>query len=193
MNNIGMYFTFILIFGPLRGGTMPFTPLVKYSSRLPLVVGKMHSGFFLVVIIAIIIYLIYTKTVFGFQIRSVGTNPQASKYAGIDTYRVVLTSAMIGGGFAGLAGAMQVIGVHYYMWEHISHGYGFFGIITAFLGKLNFFGILFAGVFLGGLISGSKPMNALTGVEAEFVTLLLGVIILFVVIIYSLERRMVRR
>jgi simple sugar transport system permease protein len=193
MNNIGMYCTFIFLFGPLSAGGMPFTPIIKHSARLPLVYGKMHSGIFVVVAVVLIMYFIYRKTVFGFRIRCVGLNPVASRYAGINTSRTVITAALMGGGFAGLAGAVQVAGVHYYMWEYISHGYGFFGVITAFLGRLDFVGIIFAGLLLGGLINGSQPMQALTGVSAELVTLLLGVIILIVVVMYSLRSKFFRR
>lgn len=193
VNNIGMYGTFVFLFGPLSAGGMPFTPVIKYSARLPLVYGKMHSGFFLVAALAVILYFVYQKTVFGFEMRCVGLNPVASRTAGINTSRIVFIAALVGGGFAGLAGAIQVAGVHYYMWEYISHGYGFFGVITAFLGRLNFVAIVFAGLLLGGLVNGSQPMQALTGVSAEVVTLLLGVIILIYVIMYSSAYKFVRR
>jgi simple sugar transport system permease protein len=193
MNYIGMDLTFILLFGPLSAGGMPFSPLILPSARLPLIYGKAHSGILIVIAVALVLYFLYKKTVFGFELRSVGTNPDASRYSGIDPKLVTLKAALLGGGFAGLAGALQVSGVHYYFWEHISHGYGFFGIITAFLGKFDFFGIVLAGIFFGGIINGSKPMSALTGVSSELITLLLGVIILITVVMYSLESRLRRK
>jgi simple sugar transport system permease protein len=141
--------------------------------------GVKNNWGFLIVIIGVIIISFYLfKTTKGFELRAVGYNKHAAKYAGIDMKRAIIRSMFIAGALAGLAGAVQVMGVSYHISKlSISENYGFTGIAVSLLGSNSPVGVIFAGLMFGGMQYGGAKMQ-FVGVPSEVINIIFGIIIL---------------
>lgn len=144
---------------------------------------RVHIGFLIAILMAILVYIFLWRTTIGYRIRAVGLNPHAARYAGINVPRYIILSMSLSGAFAGLAGAVEILGLHHRMFEPlaVSAGYGFSGIVVALFGKLHPLGAIPSSILFGGLLVGGDKMQRAIQVPQVFITALLGVIILFVV------------
>jgi simple sugar transport system permease protein len=120
--------------------------------------------------------------------RAAGAGAKAARYAGIPVERYLIIAMLLAGGFAGLAGAVEVTGVHHRAIEGISSGYGFAGIVVALFGMLHPGGIVPSAVFFGILLIGADMTQRTAGVPANMVLVLQGVIILSIVSAQSFLR-----
>ncbi|MCK5920912.1 MAG: ABC transporter permease, partial [Methylococcales bacterium] len=122
---------------------------------------RFHSGFIFAVVVAILAYILLWRTTIGYRIRAVGLNPHASRYAGINVKSNMILSMTLSGAFAGLAGAVEILGLHHRMFEPlaVSAGYGFAGIVAALFGKLHPLGIIPSSILFGGLLVGGDKMQ----------------------------------
>jgi ABC-type uncharacterized transport system permease subunit len=159
------------------------------SMRLPraawldrLVPGtRLHTGLLLALALAALVWVLLWRTTFGFRLRAAGAERRAARYAGIQVERSLVTAMLFAGGFAGLAGAVEVAGVHHRAIEAISAGYGFAGIVVALFGGLHPAGIVPAAAFFGLMLVGADMTQRSAGVPANMVLVLEGVIILAIV------------
>lgn len=142
---------------------------------------RLHSGIFIVIILAIFIYILLWKTSFGYKLRAAGASSKAARYGGIKVATFVTVSMIISGAFAGIAGSVEVLGVHHRAIEGITGGYGFAGLVVALFGALHPLGILPASFFFGLLLIGADMTQRLVGVPANMVQVLEGLIILVIV------------
>lgn len=142
---------------------------------------RLHSGLFLVIFLAILIYILLWKTSFGYKLRAAGASSKAAKYGGIKVTYFITISMIISGAFAGLAGSVEVLGVHHRAIEGITSGYGFSGLVVALFGGLHPVGILPASFFFGLLLVGADMTQRMVGVPANMVQVLEGIIILVIV------------
>ena len=110
----------------------------------------MHWGFVLALFCAWLVWYLLWKTTLGFEIRTVGSNPDAAKYAGINVKRMIILTMAFSGALAGLAGAIEVIGLNYRHELGFSLGYGFDAIAIALLGKTHPAGVVLAAILFGG-------------------------------------------
>ncbi len=141
----------------------------------------LHSGVILAVVLAILVYLLLWRTTIGYRIRAVGLNAAASRYAGIPVAGYLTLSLVLSGAFAGLAGAVEVTGVHHRMLEGLSGGYGFSGIVAALFGKLHPLGVIPASFLFGALLVGADKMQRTVQVPNSLIVVLNGLVVLFVV------------
>lgn len=154
----------------------------------------LHAGLFLAILLAIGVYIFLWRTTIGYRIRAVGLNPSAARYAGIPVRRYMALAMILSGAFAGLAGAVEVTGVHHRMIEGLSGGYGFSGIVAALFGKLHPLGAIPASVIFGGLLVGADKMQRTVQVPNSLVVVINGLIVLFVVASdYFVKQRAKRR
>jgi ABC-type uncharacterized transport system permease subunit len=116
----------------------------------------------------------------GFEIRTVGANPDAARYAGMSIARNIMLAMLISGGLAGLAGASQVLGVDYWVGQGFSAGYGFDAIALALLGKSHPFGVVLSSLLFGVLRSGATRMQSLAGVPVDIISILQALVIMFI-------------
>jgi simple sugar transport system permease protein len=132
---------------------------------------------------AILVYVFLWRTTIGYRIRAVGLNKSASRYAGINVQRYIVLSMTLGGMFAGLAGAVEILGLHHRMFEPqaVSAGYGFSGIVVALFGSLHPLGIIPSALLFGGLLVGGDKMQRAIQVPQVLITVILGMVVLFVV------------
>ncbi|MFH2116199.1 MAG: ABC transporter permease [Spirochaetota bacterium] len=189
MNSIALQFMNFLLQGPMMDpeGIAAGTFLAQ-SARLPptswltrLIPRTMlHSGVYVALIFAILVYIFLWRTTIGYQIRAVGLNPRASRYSGINVPFNQMLSLTIAGGLSGLAGVIEVMGVHRRILEGLTGGYGFTGIVAALLGSLHPLGMLPASVLFGGLLVGANTMQRAVQIPAALINAILGLIVLFV-------------
>lgn len=148
-----------------------YYPLLVNGSRL-------HIGFLFAIITALVVFWILKKTKLGYEIRTIGLNPTAAKFKGINVTKVIITTFLISGGIAGLAGVGEVVGLHHRLRTDISSGYGFTGIIIAMLAGLNPFGVIIAAIFMGGLINGSNAMQIFSHVPTALVSAMQAIVLI---------------
>ena len=156
---------------------------------------RLHTGFIFAVIMAIIVYIFLWRTTIGYRIRAVGLNPHASRYAGINVKSTMVLSMTLSGMFAGLAGAVEILGLHHRMFEPlaVSAGYGFAGIVAALFGKLHPLGIIPSSILFGGLLVGGDKMQRAIQTPQVLTQVILGLVVLFVVSTDYFVRRRARR
>ncbi|GFZ82684.1 putative ABC transporter permease protein YufP [Paenibacillus marchantiophytorum] len=143
--------------------------------------SRIHLGIIIALLFAFIFYFVLWKTVCGYELRAVGSNPFAAQYAGMSVSKNIILSMMISGFIAGAAGAGEVLGVYGYMSMGAAlPGYGFTGIAVALLGANLPLGIIFAAVLFGALQYGSQNMQLQAGIPTEIISIVIAVIILFV-------------
>lgn len=202
MNQIALQLMNFLLRGPmLDPAQIAAGTNIPQSAALPEVVWLtrlvprtlFHSGAILAVILAIAVYFLLWRTTIGYRIRAVGQNPHASRYAGIPVSRYVFLSMALSGAFCGLAGAVEVMGVHHRMIEGMSGGYGFSGIVAALFGKLHPLGAIPASALFGSLLVGADKMQRSVQVPSSLIVALQGLVVLFVVASDLYVRRRSRR
>ncbi len=130
-----------------------------------------HMGLVFAIVAAIILWWILAKSQWGYEIRLIGDNPRAAEYAGISIKRNIVLVMMLSGALAGLAGMAEITGVVHRLQESISPGYGFTGIIIAWLAKLNPIAVILASILFGALILAGREVQ-----PAGIPTLIQGVI-----------------
>ena len=155
-------------------------PQHAWLPRLPLDLGRVHYGLVLAIVVAFLVWLVLDRTRWGFEIKVIGKNPLAARYAGMDIARNVLLVMCVSGGVAGLAGFSQVAGVAHRLQNGIAVGDGFTAIIVAWLAKLNPWAILVVSILLAGLSTGGDQLQITMGLPASVAGVLQGSILFFV-------------
>ncbi|HEY7027731.1 MAG TPA: ABC transporter permease [Gemmatimonadales bacterium] len=182
-----------MVQGPLQEAKRiyPQSDPIAVSARLPQVPGtRLHLGLLLAVVLALGLWLIYRRTLWGFQLRATGAGPLAARIAGrIDTNRMIATALLLSGAIAGLAGGTEVSGVSYALFQSLSPGYGFTGIAVALLARLDPLGTLATGLLFGALEAGAGGLQREAGVPAVLVYLIEAVIIIVVLLSDAFARR----
>ncbi len=201
MNAIGLQLMNLLLRGPLidPAGVAAGT-FLHQSERLPEQVwlGRMeqtqlHTGIIIAVGLAFLVYIFLWRTTIGYRIRAVGLSPEASKYAGIPVPFYQALSLTLAGGFAGLAGVVEIIGVQHRLLEGVTSGYGFSGIVAALFGGLHPLGLIPASWLFGSLLVGADMMQRAVQVPSALIDALLGLIVLLVIGSQMWSRRLSTR
>ncbi len=158
----------------------------------------LHNGIIIAAVLAVLVYILLWRTTIGYRIRAVGKNPHASRYAGIPVKRYTVLSLVLSGGFAGLAGGIQVLGVHHRMNAEsgglsFTGSAGFNGIVAALFGKLHPLGTIPASFLFGALLVGGNQLQRRVQVPSALITVLVGLVIVFAVSSDIWVRRRARR
>ncbi len=184
MNWIAFKLSDWLLNGPMKAsGFRPVTPNVELSAELPRFFPdpiRLNWGLILAFVVAYALYWFLFKTTLGFEIRSVGANPDAAKYAGMSIVRNIVLVMAMAGGLAGLAGTAQVLGVDHWVGQGFSAGYGFDAIALALLGKSHPFGVVLSALLFGFLRSGATRMQSMAGIPIDIISIIQGMIIIFI-------------
>jgi simple sugar transport system permease protein len=141
---------------------------------------RLHVGFFLALGVAALVYWFLWKTTYGFEIRTVGANPRAARYAGVRVPWTMVLTMGLSGALGGLAGANQVLGVDHRMVRAFSTGYGFDSIALALLGNSHPVGVVLASLLFGFLRGGAARMQSVAGVSVEIIRIVQGMVIVFI-------------
>jgi simple sugar transport system permease protein len=190
-----------LLCGPLENvqGTCRTQDIVP-AAYLPRFLGHpvtVHWGFVLSIGAVLLTAWYLFKTTWGFELRTVGANPKAAKYGGMNVSRTIIVTMFLSGCLAGLAGVSQGLGITHNIALGFQAGYGFDSIALALLGKSHPFGVLGASLLFGVLRAGSSRMQSMAGVPTEIVQIIQAMVIIFIAapaIIQSIYRlRKLRR
>jgi general nucleoside transport system permease protein len=190
-------FVAILIFTycvrrPLRAPGSPDLQgrAIDPNAELPVLPDlTVHVGVFLALALVPVAAYLMARTPFGMRVRMLGFNREAARAAGVNAGRLALALMLISGGLAGLAGALQTLGVAERLDLGISQGYGFTAIVVALLGRLNAVGVLVAAIFIAALQSGGQAMSVTEGLPYAIVLAIPGVFVVFLLIADRLARR----
>lgn len=190
LNFVALYLASYLVRGPLQEPThiYPQTSSFVTAAHLPRfgTTTRLHLGFAIGVIACVVAWWFVRYTASGFRLRAVGANPRAAFSAGlIDVGRTTTRAFLISGALAGLAGAIEVSGVTYALYENISPGYGYTAIAVALLARLNPLAVVGTGILFGALEAGASAMQRDAGVPSVIVSVIEAAIILVLV---ALER-----
>ena len=184
MNWIAFKLSDWLLNGPMKAsGFRPVTPSIEASAQLPRFFPdplRFNWGFVLALLVAWFVYWFLFKTTLGFEIRSVGANPDASKYAGMNVTRNFVLVMAMAGALAGLAGSSQVLGVDHWVGQGFSAGYGFDAIALALLGKSHPLGVVLSALLFGFLRSGATRMQSMAGIPIDIISIIQGLVVIFV-------------
>jgi len=193
LNYIAMNLVSYLVQNPLKepNAPSPYSPLIAKSAQLPVILpGSLaHAGILLGLIAAGILWVLLVRSPLGYQIAAVGFNPIASRYGGISVERTIMLVMGLAGGMAGLAGATEVMGLKYRLFEVVSSGYGFDAIAIAFLSRGSILGVVLTSLFFAALRSGANVMQRSAGVPVTVVYAIQGLTVLFIAISLAVEHR----
>lgn len=162
--------------------SFPKTNDVVAAAELPILIDgtKLHAGIIVALLAAIVVWFVLFKTTLGFEVRTVGQNPSAARYAGIRPNLLIVLTMSIAGGLAGLAGACEILGItKSYPAEYFTT-LGFDGIAVALLGRSHPFGVVGAALLFGVLRAGAGTMQRETGIGIDIIFIVQASIILFV-------------
>ena len=197
LNFIMLLFVSLLLEGPLKdpmGLGWPQSAHLVAEARLPKIIeGKrLHFGFIIALCSAALVWFILARSVLGYEMRAVGQNVNAARFAGIPVDRVLLKTALISGGLAALAGFSEVAGTKGNLTLDLSPGFGYTGIVVAMLALLNPIGVVPAAIFIAGIFVGADAMSRSTGVPSFIADVLVAVALLATVIAIMVTRFRIR-
>ncbi|GAB4479807.1 MAG: ABC transporter permease [Anaerolineales bacterium] len=199
LNYIAIYIVSYFTHGPLRDNplaeaALPQTPEVQLSAQLPLIwpPTRLHAGYPLALLLAVILYVVTYRMAFGYKARAVGSSPAAAHYAGMNTTLIMVVVMVVSGGLAGVAGTVEILGVQHRLRDMFSPGLGYTAIAIALMGNNHPFGIILASLLFGALQVGANNMQALAGVPVTIVDVIQATVIFFVAVSAMIRWRLPR-
>jgi len=181
LNYIILYLTTYLLGGPWQEPGSHYYNTIRFpkTTELPLLFGtRLHSGFVIALILAVLIYYLLWQMRLGYEIRATGSNPTAARFKGINPSRITFIVMVLSGAISGLAGGIELLGVHHRLVYGFSVSFGFTGILIALLGRLHPLGVAPAAIFFGALQNGSSAMIIQSNVPRELITAIMGFVII---------------
>ena len=185
MNWIAFRLTEWLLGGPMTrpgSGGLPISPIIEKSAEIPQFFPapiRFHLGFFIALGMAWLVHWLLFKTTWGFDLRTVGANPNAARYAGMNITRNIILAMTLSGALAGMAGANQILAVNRSMALGLSPGYGFDSIALALLGNSTPVGVILSSLLFGALRNGATRMELLR-IPNDIVSIIQALILVFV-------------
>ena len=172
LNYVMIHIMGALLFGPLQqpGSSWPRSSAIIEAACYPILVAR--SRFHMGILISF----------FGYRSKAVGINIRAAHFGGINTTAVILWTALISGGLAGMAGVGELCALQYRLIMDISPGYGYSGIVIAMLGNLHPVGVLFSSLFFSIIIVGAQTMSRMTGVPTYIAEVIQGMALMVMLI-----------
>ena len=183
LNFVAIQLVAFLVHGPLGdpAGIYPQSPSLVSSTWLPRIIpgSRLHAGFAIAIVASVVAWFVMRHMAAGFRLRLVGANPNAAWISGgVRVNRVTVAAFLVSGAIAGLAGAIEVTGVTYALYESISPGYGYTAIAVALLANLNPAGVLLSGIGFGALEAGAASMQRDANVPSVIVLVIEALLIL---------------
>lgn len=163
--------------------SVPRTKAISPTAVLPTIVDSqpnLHWGLFVMIAVCIVVAFILRRTTFGFETITVGTNPHAAHYAGVNVNRIIIMAMALSGVFAGLAAASEVSGTNQFFQPGAFAFMGFDGIAIALLARANPIAIIPASLLWGSLLAGAPLMQQEAGVSIDVVRIIQSMVLLFV-------------
>ncbi|MFA6507607.1 MAG: ABC transporter permease [Treponemataceae bacterium] len=188
LNYVLAEFVRFLIVGPWKGESQrgfPYTDNLAEHATLATIPGTTipYATIVIALVSIAIVYILMYRTKFGYEVRVLGENADAARYAGIDAARVTILIMLVSGGLAGIAGFNEIAANHKHMTypDTISANYGFTGIIVAWLARLDPRWVIFSSIFFAGIVVGGNSIQISMGLPAATVQVFNGVILVFLI------------
>lgn len=183
MNFIGLYLVKYLVQGPLQPAGSDFNMSAKIADDaiLPVLVGgtRLHAGVLLALLVAAALWFLLYHSTFGIRLRAAGLSPRAARLQGMPLSRLIISSMLISGGIAGIAGAIEVLGVQYRLIDGFSSSLGFDGLAVALLGSLEPLGAVIVAIYFGAISSGTVALQTSLSIPAALALIMTGLPIIF--------------
>jgi len=186
LNFVAILFTDFLVMGPMMGtgstGTTYSTDNLPAVMKLMLILSpsKANVGLFIGIAIALVLTFVIYRMTIGYELKMVGSNPLFAKYGGIRSKRIILSTMLTSGAIAGLAGAIEILGVHHRFPGRYNDGLGFEGVVVALLANNHPIGVVVSALFFGALRNGAMNMERITDVPRAMVEIIQATIMLLV-------------
>jgi len=179
MNSVALYITSYLVRGPMSAGVANAQSL-PVTANLPQFMkpSSVNAGLFIALITVVFMIWVLNKTTFGYKVKTVGTNPSHAEYVGISPKKIFIQSMMLSGALGGMAGCIEVLGVHGYFLNNFAAGLGSNGMLASLIVKNNLVFAPFMSFFLAVLKSGAMGMQQSTGVPKSIVDTITAVFII---------------
>ena len=198
LNFVAVLIVSTMIEGPLKDPlafgwpqSVPAVPAAMLAKLVPKT--RLHAGLLAAIGLAITIAFVQARTVFGMEGRASGLNPAAARFAGVSLTRVLVLVACLSGGLAGLAGAIEVMGVKGYVTTDLSPGFGYTGIVVAMLAALDPIGVVFAALFVATMFVGADSMSRALGVPSFIADVIVALSLLAMLVSLALAKYRIRR
>lgn len=186
LNYVAILFTEYLVLGPffMPGMSNAMSEEVAAQAQLPRIISRSqwNPSFFIAIGTFFVVLFMMRRMNLGYEVRVLGTNPVFARWAGMPVRRIIVLVMFLSGLIGGLAGAGQVLGVHYRFVAGFSRGLGFDGIVVALLGRNTAVGVLLAALFFGALRSGGATMEMFTRIPRDLIDIVQALIIFFIAI-----------
>ena len=193
VNFIVLLFVQMMLEGPMKDpmslGWPQSAPIVdaallpKFAERM-----RVHAGLGVAVVAALVVAVAMRHTVWGFEIRAVGGNPAAARFAGMPVARVTIRAGLVSGALAGLAGVGEVAGLKGYLTQDLSPGFGYAGIVVAMLAGLSPLAVVPAALFVAGVFVGADSMSRAIGVSNYIADLVVALALIMMLVASLLTR-----
>ena len=157
-----------------NSGTATFTE----AAWLPRITGRVHAGIYLAIILAVVLWFVFKRTRWGFELQIIGENPTAARYLGINIAQNVVLAILLSGAISGLAGATEVLGLARRLQQGLSVGYGYTAIIVAWMAQLNPLAIIGVAILMASLLVGGDQIQMRMGLPAAMGLVLQGLILI---------------
>ncbi len=194
LNYVAAYVLAWVVSGPLRVPGAPASITLDVgNAALPILIGRNgHAGLLIALAAVGVMSFVLSRTTFGYEVKTVGANPEAARYAGMRPRRLIVLVMTICGALAGLAGAGDLLGLSHLTTSTYATSVGFDSIAIALLGRSTPVGVLLAALLFGGMRAGAIPMQLQTHIPTELIDVLQATILLFLVA-QPVLRRIARR
>lgn len=183
LNYIAFNLTDFLANGPWKdrspGNIVARTPAIAASAKIP-VIGSVPIGVLLAIVVAVLVWWLIERTTFGFELRTVGQNPNAAQYAGISVKRIILLAMAISGLLAGMGGAVETLGVIGRYQPGFNAGLGFTAITIALLARTHPLGVIPAALLIGAMQAGANRMQIDAKVAPEIIDVVQALMLFFI-------------
>lgn len=187
LNFVILLFVNYLLEGPLKDPMSmgwPQAAAIIDEGVLPALLPRtrLHIGFLVAISAAVMIWGLMRYTIWGYEIRAVGANATAARFAGISINRTVMLVAMLSGGLAGMAGITETTGTKGYLTLDLSPGFGYSGIAVAMLANLHPIGVIVSAIFLAGIYVGSDSMSRAVNIPTYIADVMVALSVLSVLV-----------
>lgn len=196
MNFVAIYVTSWFVKGPFKDPSVvpPQTATIPQEFRLPALPGtRIHIGLVIGLLAVIVVYLLFRNTTLGFKFTVLGRNKPAAIHSGMSVSWLVILALLLSAGFAGLAGANDVLGVKGLFQGEWNPAYGFTGFALVFLARLNGAAVIPFAYFFAALLFGGEMMARTAGIPAFYVEILEGLMLVFFAVAVYFEREWLAR
>lgn len=197
LNFIVLLVVSMMLEGPMKDAMSlgwPQSEPIVLDGMLPVIMERtrVHSGLIIALLMAIIVHVMINHSVWGFEIRAVGSNPAAATFAGMPVTAVMLRVGLISGAIAGLAGVSEVAGLRGYLTTDLSPGFGYTGIVVAMLAGLHPLGVVVSAFFVAAVFVGADSMSRAVGVPSYIANLTVAMALLAVLVAGVMTRYRIR-